>query len=87
MKDLDYHIGLAKESIAKDREKMNLYAEVDKHRLGQWKPSTALANLPWITGKNFSSTAPADALDAGARTFASMMPKITVAPLADNVAE
>ncbi len=87
MKDLDYHIGLAKECIAKDKDKIDLYAEVDKHRLGRWKPSSALANLPWISGKNFSSTAPADALDAGARTFASLLPKITVAPLSNEVAE
>lgn len=87
MKKLDYHLGLAKESIANDKNKMILYAEVDKHRLGQWKPSDSMAVLPWIAGKNFSTTAAADALDAGARVFATMLPKISIAPLADDPLE
>lgn len=87
MKKLDYHIGLAKESITKDKDKVALYTEVDRHRLGQWKPSDAMSKLPWIAGKNFSTTAAADALDSGARVFATMMPQISIAPLDDNPAE
>lgn len=87
MKDLEYHIGLARECIKNDKERMALYAEVDLHRLGKWQPSAAMRALPWIADKNFSSTAPADAIDAGARTFATLMPKINIAPVRDNSAE
>jgi hypothetical protein len=87
MKDLSYFSGLAKECLQNDKEKMKMYADIDLHRLGQWKPSAALTALPWIQGRNFSSTAPADALDAGARAFATLMPKITIAPLSEEIAE
>lgn len=81
MKTLSYFEGLAKESYEEAKPKRLMYAEIDKHRLGKWTPSPALSKLPFIQGHNFSSTQPADALDAGARTFATMMPKITITPL------
>lgn len=81
---LNYYQGLAREAIQNDKEKINLYAEIDKHRLGKWQPSKALRDLPWIGNRNFSSTQPADALDAGARTFASLMPKINITPLSEE---
>jgi len=84
MKKIDYHVGLAVDAIKKDKARDELYSKIDLHRLGQWKPSPDMSNLPWISGKNFASTAPADALDAGARTFASLLPNISIAPLADN---
>lgn len=84
MKQLDYYIGLAKESIRNDKDKIALYKEVDKHRLGQWKPSDSLSSLPWISGKNFSTTAAADAIDSGSRVFATMLPKISISPVDDN---
>lgn len=84
MKSLSYFAGLARESYNNDKTKMALFTEIDKHRLGNWKPSSALAKLPWIQGHNFSSTQPADALDAGARTFATLMPKISIAPVTDE---
>lgn len=87
MKKLDYYAGMMKESYSNDKERMRMYSEIDKHIKGQWKPSSVLSALPWIQGHNFSSTQPADAVDAGARTFATLMPKIAVAPLADNPAE
>src|ERR1041385_4594559 len=87
MKTLNYYAGLANECIKQDKPKMDLYAKIDLHRLGQWKPSTTLSKLPWIQGRNFSSTAPADALDAGTRTFASLMPKVNIAPLSEEMEE
>lgn len=87
MKNLDYYVGMATEAIKNDKDRDLMYAEIDKHRLGQWKPNQALSRLPWIAGHNFSSTSPADTLDAGSRTFATMMPKIAISPLFDNPAE
>lgn len=87
MKSLSYFTGLASECLKNDKERMKMYADIDMHRLGQWKPSAALTQLPWIRGRNFSSTAPADALDAGTRAFAALMPKITIEPMTDEIAE
>ncbi len=87
MNSLSYYVGLVNECLRNDKAKMDLYREIDRHRLGKWKPSTALRELPWIRGHNFSSTAPADALDAGTRTFASLMPRIEIAPLSEEIEE
>ncbi len=83
MKDISYFTGLAKEAIASDKERVTLYGEIDKHRTGAWQTPAALKELPWIKDRKFSSSKPADALDSGARTFASLMPKISITPLSD----
>lgn len=87
MKSLNYFVGMVNECLQEDKPRMRLYAEIDKHRLGQWKPSPSLQALPWIRGRNFSSTAPADAIDAGTRTFAALMPKISIDPMSDEIEE
>lgn len=82
-KKLNYYAGLAKEAIANDKDRMKLYADIDMHRTGNWQTPDNLKALPWIKNRKFASTKPADALDSGARTFASLMPKIAITPLSD----
>jgi hypothetical protein len=86
-KSKDYYTGLIKEAIAADKDKMALYSQIDLHRSGNWQPPQALQNLPWIKNRRFASTKPADALDSGARTFASLMPKVAISPLSDDPRE
>ncbi|MEW6242015.1 MAG: hypothetical protein AB1564_14520, partial [Chloroflexota bacterium] len=87
MNSLSYYTGLARESIAQDKEKIDLYAEIDKHRLGQWDTPAALKALPWIKDRKFASTIPADSISAAERTFATFFPKLEVAPLSEEVEE
>jgi hypothetical protein len=87
MKKLNYYAGLMKEAIASDKDRMKLYADIDMHRTGNWQTPAALKSLPWIKERKFASTKPADALDSGARTFASLMPKIAITPLSDDPRE
>lgn len=86
-KTLNYYAGLAKEAIANDKNKMALYNEIDMHRLGAWQAPAALRELPWIRDRKFASTKPADALDSGARTFATLLPDISIMPLSDEPQE
>jgi hypothetical protein len=81
---LSYYTGLMREAIANDKDKMALYAEIDKHRTGAWQTPQALQELPWIKNRKFASTKPADALDSGTRTFATLMPDVSIAPLSDH---
>jgi hypothetical protein len=87
MKKLNYYAGLMKEAISNDKDRMKLYADIDMHRTGNWQTPAALKSLPWIKERKFASTKPADALDSGARTFASLMPKIAITPLSDDPRE
>jgi hypothetical protein len=84
---LSFYSGLMKEAIANDKDKMALYSSIDMHRTGQWQTPEALKALPWIRERKFASTKPADALDSGARTFATMMPRISITPLSDHPQE
>ncbi len=86
-KTLSYYTGLMKEAIASDQDRIKLYAAIDMHRKGEWPTPGALKALPWIKNRKFASTRPADALDSGARTFASLFPAISISPLSDNPKE
>jgi len=87
MKKMNYYTGLMKEAIADDAGRIELYSKIDMHRTGGWQAPAALKALPWIKERKFASTKPADALDSGARTFASLMPKIAITPLSDHPGE
>ncbi len=86
-KTLSFYAGLAKEAIANDKDRMKLYQEIDIHRTGTWKAPDTLRALPWIQERKFASTKPADAIDSGARTFATMLPDVSIAPLSDEPRE
>jgi hypothetical protein len=83
-KSMSFYTGLMKEAIEADKDKVALYSEIDMHYGGQWQVPAALKALPWIKNRKFASTKPADAIDSGARTFASLFPKVSIAPLSDD---
>src|SRR5512138_340479 len=86
-KNLEYYECVVKEAIAYDKKRDALYREIDIHTGGEWEPPKAIKDLPWIKGRKFASTKPADAVDSGARTFATLLPKVSISPLSDDPRE
>lgn len=83
-KKLDYYQGLAREAIQNDKEKIALYAAIDMHTDGSWQAPKTLKSLPWIKDRRFSSTQLADSVTTGSRTFATLLPSISVTPLSED---
>jgi hypothetical protein len=81
---LSYYEGLAKEMISHDRESAELYAKIDMHVENKWQTPAALRKLSWIKDRKFASTKPSDAVDSGARTFATLFPRVSITPLSDS---
>lgn len=87
VKSLDYYIGSAREAIKKDDGRDELFDKIYKASRSIFINPPELRALPWIQERKFVTTAPADALNAAIRTFASRMPRIEIQPLSDDPAE
>lgn len=83
MRDLNYYAGMAREAIKNDEARDTLYQKIHEAATGYFVNPPELRALPWIQERKFVTTAPADALNAAIRTFASRMPGIEIQPLSD----
>lgn len=82
-KSLNYYAGAAREAIRKDDYRDSLYAKIHEASVSFFENPPELKALPWIQERKFVTTAPADALQAAIRTFASRLPNLEVQPLSD----
>lgn len=82
-RDLSYYADAAYEAIHNDDERDSIYAKIHEASIGWFENPVELKNLPWIQERKFVTTAPADALNAAIRTFASRLPSIEIQPLSD----
>lgn len=83
MKSLNYYAGAAREAIQNDNDRDTLYQKIHDAATGYFVNPPELRALPWIQERKFVTTAPADALNAAVRTFASRMPDVEIQPLSD----
>lgn len=87
LKSLDYYAGAAREAIKNDNERDAIYQKIHEAATSFFENPPELKALPWIQERRFVSTAPADALNAAVRTFASRLPRIEIQPLSDDPEE
>lgn len=87
LKSLDYYAGVAREAIKNDNERDAIYQKIHEASRSYFENPAELKALPWIQERKFVSTAPADALNAAVRTFASRLPRIEIQPLSDEPQE
>lgn len=85
--DLNYYAGASREAIRADDARDNTYAQIDNAHHSRFETPEELKRLPWIQDRKFVNTAPADALNAAIRTFASRLPRINIQPLSDDPEE
>jgi hypothetical protein len=83
MKSLNYYAGAAREAIRNDDGRDATYAKIHEASMSWFENPPELKALPWIQERKFVTTAPADALQAAIRTFASRLPSIEIQPLSD----
>lgn len=83
MKSLNYYAGATREAIKKDDYRDALYAKIHEAATSAFENPPELRALPWIQERKFVTTAPADALQAAIRTFASRLPSMEIQPLSD----
>ncbi|HEY6020664.1 MAG TPA: hypothetical protein VIY48_12460 [Candidatus Paceibacterota bacterium] len=81
--ELDYYNGATREMLQDDKPRDETYAKIDDAHRSRFTNPKELRDLPWIGERRFVTTAPADALNAAIRTFASRMPRINIQPLSD----
>jgi hypothetical protein len=60
-----------------------VYNKIDDACNANFENPSELKALPWIQNRKFVTTAPADALNAAIRTFATRMPRMQIQPLSD----
>lgn len=84
---LDYYASSAREAIKNDDHRDNIYAKIHEASRSFFENPPELKALPWIQERKFVTTAPADALNAAIRTFASRLPQIEIQPLSDDPME
>lgn len=87
LKSLSFYAGSAREAIKKDDARDATYAKIHQASASIFENPPELKALPWIRERKNVATAPADALNAAVRTFATRMPKIQIQPLDDNEEE
>lgn len=85
--ELDYYVSVAKEAIEDDVERDAVYQKIDDAAHSRFENPPELKALPWIGERKFVSTAPADALNAAIRTFATRSPQLKIQPLSDETKE
>lgn len=83
MRDLNYYAGAAREAIQNDNDRDIMYQKIHEAATSFFENPPELKALPWIQERKFVTTAPADALNAAIRTFASRMPTVEIQPLSD----
>lgn len=81
--DLSYYAAAAREAIENDNERDAMYQKIHEASRSIFENPPELKALPWIQERKFVTTAPADALNAAIRTFASRLPQIEIQPLSD----
>lgn len=81
MRDFNYYKNLSADMIRADRERNLKYEWMEKVDHIEWEPDKKLSKLPWFHA--LPSKGPHDALNAGARTLSSVVPRPTFMPL-DN---
>ena len=79
--------GIVTQMLADDRERTNLFAEIDRAVDCVFEPDPAIQELPYVRNRHFGMVDIADARNTGVRTFATLMPQIEIAPLNDEQAE
>lgn len=84
MKSLNYYAGAAREAIQNDNERDLIYQKIHEAATSYFVNPPELRALPWIQERKFVTTAPADALNAAIRTFASRMPEVIIQPLSED---
>jgi hypothetical protein len=70
--------------VGGDKERDDLYSQIDNAVNCKFEPSSSLTSLPWIKGRHYALTDIADARNAGVRTFSVLLPSIQVSPNNDN---
>jgi hypothetical protein len=73
--------------LSDDKSRMDLYAKIDDAVNCVFEPDAAVKALPWVRNRHYALTDLADARDTGVRTFATLMPRVEIAPLNDEQAE
>src|SRR3990167_9974318 len=84
---LEFYAEMADEVVSKEKDKIDLYLEIDRMMNCEYENPRELDALPWIKGRKFVTTAPADAANAAARAFAARAPILSVHPLSDEPEE
>ena len=78
---------LVTQMLSDDQPRMNLYQKIDDAVNCVFEPDAAVKALPWVQNRHYALTDLADARDTGVRTFATLMPRVEIAPLNDEQAE
>lgn len=73
--------------VDKNRERNDLYSKIDMAVNCEFHPAKALTDLPFVKGRHYALTDIADARNAGVRTFAVLLPSISVSPIRDTETE
>ena len=87
VEELEYYAEMATEVVQKNRDKVELYLEIDRMMDCDYENPRELEALPWISGRKFVTTAPADAANAATRAFAARAPILSVSPLSEEPEE
>jgi hypothetical protein len=82
--DLQYYADSAREAITNDNERDALYQKIYEATRSIFENPPELKALPWIQERKFVTTAPADAVNAAIRTFATRQPRIDIQPLSED---
>ena len=73
--------------LTDDKTRNERYKKIDEAIACVFTPDANVASLPFVTGRQFALTDIADAKNAGVRTFTSLLPNVTIAPVMDNEGE
>jgi len=87
VEELEYYAEMATEVVQKNRDKVELYLEIDRMMDCDYENPRELEELSWISGRKFVTTAPADAANAATRAFAARAPILSVSPLSEEPEE
>ena len=87
IQDLSFYNAVARNLLANDEERDELYAKIDQAANAEIEMPEELRSLSWIGERKFASTAAADAVNAAIRTYAARLPDFSISPVYDTPEE
>lgn len=84
MKKIEEYAEIVRQMVDDDKGRDSLYEKIDEAINCKFTPSSEVQQLPWVKNRHYGMTNVADARNAGARTFSTLLPHIEISPNFDT---
>ena len=78
---------LVNQRIDENKGNIEVFNKIDKAVNCEFTPDDEIKKLPWVKNRHYGMTDVADARNAGARTFSTLLPAINIEPTSDDERE